>query len=524
MPHGFFNRSPWTEATARKTDEFLKSLGYLTGEPTLKLPAEAKELKKEEPAAAPAGAVRPPNVVLVFTDDMGYGDLACYGAKGVRTPNIDRMAQEGMRFTSFYVAQAVCTASRAALLTGCYSNRVSLFGALNHTSTTGIHDDELLLSELCKQRGYATALYGKWHLGHLPRFSPLRHGFDEHLSIPYPNDTSKYHPVIKNLPPLPLIDNDKVVALEPDQSQFTRMFTERAVQFIEKNRDRPFFLYVPHVMPHVPIFASEKFRGQSKLGLYGDVIEELDWSVGEILGAVKKNGLDERTLVIFTNDNGPFLSYGSHAGSSGPLRGGKLTTFEGGVRMPCIVRWPGMVPAGKTCDEIVTAMDLLPTVAGRIGGTLSTKAIDGKDVWPLLSGQPGAKSPHEAFFYYAGEQLQAVRSGDWKLHFPHPYLEVAGEPGRDGKPANFANLKPESIKLSGLEGIASRHGYKIEQIGLALYNLREDLGETKNVADKHPEIVRRLETLAAKTRADLGDSLTKQKGSGVRPPGRAEEK
>lgn len=523
MPHGFFNRSPWTEVTARKADEFLQSLGYLTGAPTIKLPAGTKELKKEEPtAAAPADAHRPPNLVLIFTDDMGYGDLGCYGAKNVQTPNIDRLARDGTRFTSFYVAQAVCTASRAALLSGCYSNRVSLFGALNHTSTIGIHDDELLLSELCKQRGYTTALYGKWHLGHLPKFSPLRHGFDDYLAIPYPNDTSKYHPTLRNLPPLPLIENDKVIAEEPDQAQFTRQFTERAIRFIDKNKDRPFFLYVPHVMPHVPIFASDKFKGRSKGGLYGDVIEELDWSVGAIMEALKKNGIDERTLVIFTNDNGPFLSYGSHAGSSGPLRGGKLTTFEGGVRMPCLMRWPGKVPAGKTCDEIITAMDLLPTVAQLIGGKLSSHVIDGKNVWPVI--MEGAKSPHEAFFYYAGEQLQAVRSGDWKLHFPHPYLAVDGEPGRDGKPANFASIKPQSIKLSGLEGIASRHGYKIEQLGLSLYDLKNDRGEEKNVADKHPDVVRRLEALAEKMRADLGDSLTKRQGAGVRPPGRAEVK
>jgi arylsulfatase len=521
MPHGFFNRPPWLQVTTKKADEFLQSLGYLAGAPTVKLPDDAKELKKEEPGAKTGAAEAPrPNIVLIFTDDQGYGDVGCFGAKDVRTPNLDRMAREGMRFTNFYVAQAVCTASRAALLTGCYANRVSLFGALNHTSTTGIADEELLLPELCKQQGYATAIYGKWHLGHHPRFNPLRHGFNDYLGIPYPNDTSKYHPVIRDLPPLPLIEREKVIAEEPDQSQFTRLFTERAVRFIEQNKDRPFFLYVPHVMPHVPIFASEKFKGKSQRGLYGDVVEELDWSVGEIQAALRKHGLDEKTLVIFTSDNGPFLSYGNHAGSAGPLRGGKLTAFEGGVRMPCIMRWPGKVPAGRTCEEIATAMDLLPTVAGLIGAKLPAHPIDGKDIEPLLAGRTGAKTPHEAFYYYAGEQLQAVRSGDWKLHFPHPYLEVAAEPGRDGKPSNFANLKPESIKLSGLEGIASRHGYKIEKIGLTLYNLKDDIGETKEVAAQHPEVVRRLQELAEKARADLGDSLTGRKGTGVRPAGK----
>ena len=270
--------------------------------------------------------------MLVFTDDQGYADVGCFGAKGFKTPNLDRMASEGTRFTSFYVAQAVCTASRAALMTGCYANRLSMSGALNHTSRTGIHPDEVLLPEICKSRGYATAIFGKWHLGTLAEFGPLRNGFDEYLGIPYSNDNSKYHPIIRNMPPLPLYDGEDVIETDPDQSQFTRRFTERAVQFIEKNQSRPFFLYVPHVMPHVPIFASEKFLGRSRRGLYGDVIEEIDWSVGEILAAVRRHGLDERTLVIFTSDNGPFLSYGEHAGSAAPLREGKLTTFEGGSR------------------------------------------------------------------------------------------------------------------------------------------------------------------------------------------------
>jgi arylsulfatase len=273
-------------------------------------------------------------------------------------------------------------------------------------------------------------------------------------------------------------------------------------------------------MPHVPIFASEKFKGKSRAGPYGDVIEELDWAVGQVLAALKKHGIDEQTLVIFTSDNGPFLSYGNHAGSASPFRGGKLTTFEGGVRMPCIMRWPGKVPAGRDCHELATTMDILPTVAQLIGGKLPGHAIDGKDIEPLLTGQEGAKSPHAAFYYYAGNELHAVRSGDWKLHFPHPYLVVNGEPGADGKPANFANLKPESLQKSGLEGIASRHGYRIERTVLELYNLKDDPAESKNVAGKHPEIVKRLQELAEKARAELGDSLTGRKGSGVRPAGK----
>jgi arylsulfatase A-like enzyme len=315
------------------------------------------------------------------------------------------------------------------------------------------------------------------------------------------------------------VDGEKVVAEEPDQSQFTRQFTDRSVAFIERNKGRPFFLYVPHVMPHVPIFASKEFKGRSGRGVYGDVLEELDASAGRILETLKRHALDERTLVIFTSDNGPFLSYGSHAGSAGPLREGKLTTFEGGVRVPFIARWPGKIPAGVECREVAANIDLLPTLAKLIGAELPGKRIDGKDLWPLLSGEPGAKSPHEAFYYYAGDQLQAVRSGDWKLHLPHPYLTVDGEPGRDGKPANFANMKPQSHAKSGLEGIASRHGYRVQQQPLALYHLREDVGETKDVAGKRPEVVRRLEALAEKARADLGDSLTGRAGANVRPAG-----
>ena len=302
-----------------------------------------------------AFSASPPNIVIILTDDQGYGDVGCFGATKIRTPNLDRLAREGMRFTNFYVSQAVCTASRASLLTGCYSNRVGLEGALNHTSPIGISDNELLLSEMVKQQGYATALYGKWHLGHHAQFNPTRHGFDDFFGLPYPNDCSnRYHPIVRTFPPLPVFEGEKIVAEEPDQSQFTRWFTDRSVKFIEKNKDRPFFLYLAHVMPHVPIFASEKFKGKSQGGLYGDVIEELDSSIGEVLAAIKNNGLDERTLIIYTSDNGPFLSYGDHAGSAGPLRGGKLTAFEGGVRMPCIMRWPGKIPAGTTCDELAS--------------------------------------------------------------------------------------------------------------------------------------------------------------------------
>jgi arylsulfatase A-like enzyme len=459
-----------------------------------------------------------PNVVLIFVDDLGYGDLGCYGAGDIQTPNIDRLAREGTRLTSFYVAQPVCTASRAALMTGCYSNRVSMSGALNHTSMAGLNPGETTLGNQFRSRGYATAIYGKWHLGHQPPFLPTRRGFDEWFGIPYSNDNGPLHPVTRGIPSLPLYHNEELVELDPEQSQFTRRLTEHAVRFIEQNKSRPFFLYLPHIMPHVPIFASDKFQRTSHRGLYGDVVQELDWSVGEILATLQRLGLDEQTLLIFTSDNGPFLSYGEHAGSAGPLREGKLTTFEGGVREPCLIRWPKHVPAGRVSDEIVSTMDLYVTFSKLIGATLPTVKLDGVDLSPLLLGDVGAKG-RDAFWYYSADELHAVRRGDWKLHVPHEYLTVAAEPGRGGKPSNFGKLKPESITLSGIRGIASRHGYRVETIGLSLFNLKNDLGEKDNVADSHPEIVEQLQREVEAARADLGDSLTNRHSANVRPAG-----
>jgi arylsulfatase A-like enzyme len=462
-----------------------------------------------------------PNVVVIVADDLGYGDVGCYGAKDVRTPNIDRLAKGGTRFTNFCVAQPVCTASRAALLSGCYPNRIGLAGALNHTSTTGIHPDETLLPELCKAKGYATAHYGKWHLGTRPAFFPTRNGFDEWVGLPYSNDNGPLHPTVRGIPALPLYRNDEVIERDPDQSRFTKLFTDRAVGFIQANRGKPFFLYVPHVMPHVPIFASEGFKGKSGRGLYGDVVEELDWSVGEVLKALTDAGVENDTLVLFLSDNGPFLSYGTHAGSAGPLREGKLTTFEGGVRVPFIARWPGKVPAGRVSDELFTGLDLLPTIARLIGADLPGAKIDGVDLSPLLLGEKGAAG-RPSFAYFSGSELHAVRSGKWKLHVPHEYLTVNGPPGTGGKPANHANMKPDAITESGIRGIASRHGYKVEKIGLSLFDLATDPGETKDVAAAHPYIVGKLTALADEVRRDLGDPLTGVKGTGLRPVGRDE--
>jgi arylsulfatase len=458
---------------------------------------------------------------LIFVDDMGYADLGCQGAKNIRTPHIDRLAAEGTRFTNFLVAQAVCTASRAALLTGLYPNRIGMGGALNHTSPSGIHSAEKLLSHAFKERGYATAIFGKWHLGHHRPFLPTRRGFDEWFGIPYSNDLGPLHPVTPGLPPLPLYEGEEIVEADPDQALFTRRFTDRAIAFIEQRRDQPFFLYLPHVMPHVPIFASETFRGRSHAGTYGDVIEELDHSVGELMAALRRLGLDERTLVIFASDNGPWTSYGDHAGSAGPFREGKLTTFEGGHRTPCIVRWPGHVPAGRVTGEMVAAMDLHATLTNLIGGKFPEKNYDGRDLRPLLMGETGAKGRDE-FWYYSTDELHAVRLGDWKLHLPHEYLTLAGPPGRGGKPTNFGKIRPGetgSIQNSGLRGIAARHGYTFGSIGTALYNLRDDPGETHDLAAARPDIVARLQEVAARARADLGDALTQVKPAHARAAG-----
>ncbi len=445
---------------------------------------------------------RPPNIVVVLTDDQGWGDVGVQGAVGFETPNLDRLAVEGIRFTDFYVAQAVCSASRTALLTGCYPNRVGISGALGPKSRVGIHADETTLAELCKSRGYATAMFGKWHLGHHSEFLPTRHGFDEYYGIPYSNDMWPFHPESpKAWVDLPTIEGEEIVGHNMDQTRFTTDFANRAVEFIERNADRPFFLYVAHPMPHVPLHVSEKFLGESAQGMYGDVIEEIDWSVGQILAALERNGIDEDTLVMYLSDNGPWLSYGDHAGTTGPLREGKGTCFEGGVRVPFLARWPNGIPAGSICREPAMTIDVLPTVARIIGEELPELWIDGLDVGPLLTAEPGAKSPHEAyFFYYHRNDLEAMRSGRWKLHFPHGYRTMQGRrPGTGGIPGKYDN----SVKT-----------------GLELYDLVEDIGETTDVSARHPEVMARLMALADEMRNDLGDRLSKVPATGARAAGR----
>ena len=354
------------------------------------------QARADEPGAGPS-----PNVVIIYADDLGYGDLGCYGAPGDPTPHLDRLAAQGMRFTDFYVAQAVCSASRTALLTGCYPNRLGIAGALGPNAPIGINPDETLISEVLKPAGYATAIYGKWHLGDAPEFLPPAHGFDEYFGLPYSNDMWPRHPGNpRAFPPLKLIDGKAVIARDPDQHNLTRWYRDRAVKFIETHEGEPFFLYLAHSMPHVPIYASGPFEGKTGRGLYADVIAEIDESVGAVMETLARLGLEENTIVMFASDNGPWLSYGDHAGTTGGLREGKGTSFEGGVRVPFIARWPGRIPAGAPCREPAMTIDVLPTVAGITGQPLSSeRAIDGLDIGPLLRGEPGARSPHEALIF-----------------------------------------------------------------------------------------------------------------------------
>lgn len=457
---------------------------------------------------------RPPNVVVILIDDMGYADIAPFGGK-IPTPNLERMAQQGTRFSDFAVSSAVCSASRAALLTGCHHRRVGFTGALGPNAEVGIAEGEVTLAELCRSKGYATACFGKWHLGHHPKFLPLQHGFDEYYGLPYSNDMWPLHPAYAKLPKdsakrkqgypaLPLLENNRVIDAEvdgADQAHLTADYTERAVRFIERHQEQPFFLYLPHSMVHVPIFVSERFAGHTGMGLFADVVAEVDWSVGEVLATLARCGLDERTLVIFTSDNGPWLSYGDHAGSAGPLREGKGTSWEGGVRVPTIARWPGKVPAGRTCDAFAATIDILPTVAAVIGAELPTHRLDGKDIRPLLFGEPGAKSPHDAYgIWYAGGQLQAVRDARYKLVLSHAFqhLKQAGSGGSPGP-------------------------YEQVQATQALYDLQQDVGETTDIALKEPKVLERLLAAAERLRSELGDTLTKTEATGARAIGRLTE-
>ncbi|MCC8198078.1 MAG: sulfatase [Tannerellaceae bacterium] len=443
------------------------------------------------------------NFIVIFMDDMGYGDLGVTGAIGYETPNLDKMAGEGMRFTRFYAAQAVSGASRAGLLTGCYPNRISMAGAPDHRAVTGIHEDEETIAEVLKKKGYQCAAYGKWHLGHLKPFLPIHHGFDEYFGIPYSNDMWPNHPT-GTYPPLPLIEGDEVIETDPDQTHFTTEFTERAIQFIDKNRENPFFIYLAHPMPHVPLFVSDKFKDKSKQGLYGDMIMEIDWSVGEILRKLKETGLDKNTLVVVTSDNGPWLNYGNHAGSTGGLREGKGVSFEGGQRVPCIMQWKGRIPEGTVCHKLSSTIDLLPTFASIAGAPLPDHKIDGVDIMPLLANEKEANPRESFYYYYRRNSLEAVTDGSYKLVFPHPHRTYEeAVPGRDGLPG-WVN-----------------ENYELQDT--LLFDLRRDPGERYNILGEHPDILAKLERFAEEARRDLGDDLAAREGANVRPIGRLKE-
>jgi arylsulfatase len=439
---------------------------------------------------------RPPNIIIILTDDQGYADLSCYGSTTIKTPRIDQMAAEGMRFTDFYCPGTVCTPTRAGLLTGAHPQRLGLDWIPNEKpngedthvmyalSRHGLNPDEETIAELLKARGYVTGMLGKWHLGDAPPFLPTKQGFDSFFGTPYSND----------MKPAVLMRDEKVVENPMDQDTLIERYTEEAIKFIGVNQEKPFFLYFAHNMPHRPLHVSARFRGKSgsARGLYGDVIEAIDWSVGEVLDTLKKLNLDENTLVVFTSDNGPWLWIGEQGGSAFPLRGGKGTTYEGGMRIPFIARWPGHIPAGKSCQEPLTHLDLVPTICVLTGAKLPEKKIDGADISPILLGTPDAKNPHEAIFYYGDGNLNAVRSGRWKFKV-QTSLQQETEYGKYESPD--AKIPP------------------------ALYDLELDPNEQKNVAADHPDVVERLKKYLHEERQELGDRRLDIVGKGVRPRG-----
>ncbi|MCU4155748.1 sulfatase [Carboxylicivirga sp. A043] len=458
-----------------------------------------------------------PNVIVIFTDDQGYNDLSCYGATDFETPHLDKLAANGIRFTNFHVSTAVCSASRSALLTGCYNERVSVRGAYMPWDTLiGLNPDEVTIAEILKDNGYSTGMVGKWHLGRSKAFLPLQQGFDEYYGIPYSNDMwpvdydgisvhekdSVSKPWKLKYPPLPILEGDEIVAVIhtlEEQAQITTLYANKAVDFIKRHQSKPFFLYLAHSMPHVPIAASDKFRGKSEQGLYGDVMMEIDWSVGQVMQALRDANIEDNTLVIFTSDNGPWLCFGNHAGSAYPLREGKGSMWEGGHRVPCIMYWPNQIKGGQETDKLASTIDLLPTIANVTGANLPGNKLDGVDITPLLKGED--VTPRNEFWCYYGGELHAVKKGDWKLYFPHEYRSYRQHPvGNDGYPG-WTKQMP---------------------CGLELYNLKSDIGETTNVIDQYPDVVEELQAVAKQARYELGDRLQKLEGHEVRPLGRIE--
>ncbi len=457
-----------------------------------------------------------PNIVVISIDDLGYADIPPFGRPRYATPNIDRLAREGRAFTDFSVSSAVCSASRAALLTGCYHMRVGISGALGPNSNIGLSPKETTIAEVCRSRGYATACVGKWHLGDAAKFMPLQQGFDHFYGLPYSNDMWPGHPDLVKLPAdaaarkssypqLRLFQDNEVIDPEitaEDQARLTTDYTKRATQFISDHREQPFFLYLAHSMVHVPLFVSAAHRDKSGLGLFADVMHEIDWSVGKILDALEEAGISDQTLVVLTSDNGPWLSYGAHAGSAVPLREGKGTSFEGGVRVPTIMRWPRRIPADTRCDEFAATIDLLPTVSKLIGAERPLLPIDGLDISALLFSENQIESPHASYFiYYGSGELQAVRDRRWKLVFPHRYRTLSGQPG-------------------GVDG--SPIAYQPAEIELSLFDLKNDVAESRNVLADHPEVVARLQASATEARRLFGDQLTNVAGDAIRGPGKVD--
>lgn len=445
-------------------------------------------------AAAEAASLRPPNFVVIFVDNFGHGDLGCTGSRLHRTPHVDRLASEGTRFTSFYVSSGVCTPSRASLMTGCFAQRINLHvsatggAVLQPMSPRGLHPDETTIAEVLQQSGYATGIFGKWHLGDQPPFLPTRHGFDEFFGIPYSDDmTRDKRP--DEWPDLPLLQNEKIIEAPVDRHLLVQRCTQEVIRFIEQNQSRPFFVYLPHTMPGSTDhpFSSPPFQGRSRNGPYGDAVEELDWSTGQIMETLKRLDLDEQTLVVWTSDNGA-VRRNPPQGSCAPFRGYGYDTSEGAMRMPCIMRWPGRIPVGSIQDEVCSTLDLLPTFARLSESPMPTRPIDGRDISPLLFGTAGAKSHWDdsGFPYYRLEQLQAVRSGDWKLYLP---------------------LENKYISLNRKSAASKQE----------LYDVRHDLHEDREVSAEHPEVVQRLLTLAAARREELGD--VDLVGHGQRPAG-----
>ena len=442
-----------------------------------------------------------PNIVFILTDDLAYADLSSYGSNDIETPFLDKMASDGVKLTSYYAAQAVCSASRAAILTGCYPNRLGISGAFGPKSKKGINPNEFLVSEMLKENDYKTGIFGKWHLGDAEKFLPTNHGFDEFYGILFSNDMWKFHPERPQDYPdeLMLYRNDNPIQPLIDQSDLTKNITDESIRFIEENKDNQFFLYIAHPQPHVPLFVSNEFRGRTGNGLFADVISEIDFSVGRVMEALEKNNLTENTIIVFTSDNGPWLSYGDHAGSSGIFREGKGTAWEGGQRVPCIIKYPKEIKANTIIDVPVMGIDWMPTFSHITGSKLSNNKIDGKNIWPLLT-QKQKKSPHkELYFYYRQNELHAVRSGNWKLYFPRTYRSLNGkEGGKNGIPVKYDFNEVKSNEL---------------------YNLKEDPGESINVYLQNIEKANELEKMGENARKELGDALTNRDGVGVRKIG-----